>query len=245
VRWRDLLFPSDERFRPLLLEQARIAAQACDLLAARGGPAEMARVEAAGDAARRRLAETLARTYATPWDRDDIFALSSALDDVADAAQQALLALAVFGGADFAHEIQVARRVDKVERLALNLCRSHRKAETDMAPLLLGFLVEAGCTVIHLASPVESSGTIEKGLCKCRLATATVAEEAYGTYTVRHHISHLVRRGTRPCLLWHSGLQPGLVAAFAGCGQDSFSRLASCCGPSGPLVAAIPALAAT
>ena len=109
MRWRDLLFPSDERFRPLLLEQARIAVQACDLLAARGGPAEMARVEAAGDAARRRLAETLARTYATPWDRDDIFALSSALDDVADAAQQALLALAVFGGADFAHVQEITR----------------------------------------------------------------------------------------------------------------------------------------
>jgi hypothetical protein len=109
VRWRDLLFPSDGRFRTLLVEQARIAARACALLAARGGPAEMARVEAAGDAARRRLAETLARTYATPWDRDDIFALSSALDDVTDAAQEAALGLAVFGGAEFAHVQEITR----------------------------------------------------------------------------------------------------------------------------------------
>ena len=103
MSWRDLLFPSDRRFGPLLSRQAEVAVTACELLASGGSPAAMARVESAGDAVRRELTEALAATYATPFDRDDIFALSSALDDVADVAQEALLGLAVFGGADYAH----------------------------------------------------------------------------------------------------------------------------------------------
>ncbi len=109
VRWREFFFPSDRRFRPLLERQAEIAAVACGLLAEGAGPAAIARVEAAGDAARRELSVTLAHTYATPWDRDDIFELSRALDDVVDAAQEAVLGLAVFGGADFAHVQEICR----------------------------------------------------------------------------------------------------------------------------------------
>lgn len=110
----DLLFPPDRRFRPLLRRQADVAVQACELLARTvstagasappsGATAEMARIESAGDAVRRELTEILSRTYATPFDRDDIFAVSSALDDVADMAQDALLTLSVIGGADYAH----------------------------------------------------------------------------------------------------------------------------------------------
>ena len=99
----DLLFPPDRRFRPLLCRQAEVAVQACELLAAQGAPAQMARIESAGDAIRRELTEMLSRTYATPFDRDDIFQLSSALDDVADGAQDALLTLAVLGGSEYAH----------------------------------------------------------------------------------------------------------------------------------------------
>ena len=109
MRWQDLLFPSDRRFRPLLLRQAEVACQACALLASQGTPAVMARIEAAGDALRRELSLALARTYATPFDRDDIFAISSALDDVVDAAQEALLALAVFGAGDYAHVQEICR----------------------------------------------------------------------------------------------------------------------------------------
>lgn len=103
MRWRDLFIPSDGRFGPLLRRQADTAVAACAALLARVPPAEMAGIEAEGDALRRELTEALARTYATPFDRDDIFTLSSRLDDVVDAAQEALLALAVFGAGEFAH----------------------------------------------------------------------------------------------------------------------------------------------
>lgn len=104
MKWLDLVLPRDHRFGPLLCTQADIAARACALLADPDAtPARMARIEAEGDAARRELADTLARVYATPFDRDDIFELSSALDDVTDAAQDALLTQAVFGGGQFAH----------------------------------------------------------------------------------------------------------------------------------------------
>jgi hypothetical protein len=103
MSWMDWFFPADRRFGRLLARQAEVAVQACAVLAAQGTPAEMARVEAAGDALRRELGAALARTYATPFDRDDIFELSSALDDVADAAQEALSSLAVFGGGGYAH----------------------------------------------------------------------------------------------------------------------------------------------
>jgi hypothetical protein len=103
LRWLRLLFPEDRRFADLLGRQADVVVRACGLLARQATPAEMARVESDGDAARRELVEALARTYATPLDRDDLFELSSALDDICDSAQDALLTLAVLGGGDFAH----------------------------------------------------------------------------------------------------------------------------------------------
>lgn len=107
MNWRDILFPADHRFLPLLTQQAEVALRACAALRAVAPPGEMARIEAHGDALRRALSEALARTYATPLDRDDIFGLSSLLDDVVDAAQDALLARAVFGSAGYAHVEEV------------------------------------------------------------------------------------------------------------------------------------------
>jgi len=103
MSWWDLFIPADRRFGPLLQRQADIAVLACAALLERVPPARMASIEAEGDALRRELTEALARTYATPFDRDDIFTLSSRLDDVVDAAQDALLAVAVFGAGEFAH----------------------------------------------------------------------------------------------------------------------------------------------
>ncbi len=111
MRWRELFFPADHRFVHLLGEQAQQAVRACALLAGRGGPADMAGVEAAGDDVRRTLCQALARTYATPFDRDDIFTLSSALDDVVDTAQDALLTVTVLGGWDYAHLEEMCRAV--------------------------------------------------------------------------------------------------------------------------------------
>ena len=63
----------------------------------------MAEVEAEGDTIRRDLTTALGTTFATPFDRDDIFSLSRQLDDVVDAAQDALLGIAVFGGRENGH----------------------------------------------------------------------------------------------------------------------------------------------
>ncbi len=103
MRLGELLFPPERRFLPLLCRQAEVAVQACVLVAAQAAPAQMARVESEGDSVRRELTEALAATFTTPFDRDDIFALSNALDDVADVAQDALLTLAVLGGGGYAH----------------------------------------------------------------------------------------------------------------------------------------------
>ncbi len=108
MRWRDLFIPSDHRFTDLLDRQAEIAVRACALLAAGGSPTEMAAVESAGDEARRALCQQLARTYATPFDRDDIFSLSSALDDVVDSAQDAVLTVAIVSGWEYAHLQEMA-----------------------------------------------------------------------------------------------------------------------------------------
>lgn len=103
MKWPQLFTPGDSRFAPLLTRQADVAVEACAALRLRVSPARMARIEAAGDALRRQLTEALSRTYATPLDRDDIFALSAVLDDVVDAAQEALLASAVFAAEPFSH----------------------------------------------------------------------------------------------------------------------------------------------
>jgi len=116
MKWRDLIFPADRRFGPLLQRQGEVAVEACAALAAGVPPARMAQVEAGGDAVRRALTEALAGTYATPFDRNDIFTLSSMLDDVVDAAQDALLAKAVFGAPEFAHVQEVCVSLEEGAR---------------------------------------------------------------------------------------------------------------------------------
>ncbi|HVB10820.1 MAG TPA: DUF47 family protein [Bacillota bacterium] len=116
MKWRDLIFPADRRFGPLLQRQGEVAVEACAALAADVPPARMAQVEAGGDAVRRALTEALAGTYATPFDRNDIFTLSSVLDDVVDAAQDALLAKAVFGAPEFAHVQEVCVSLEEGAR---------------------------------------------------------------------------------------------------------------------------------
>lgn len=115
MRWRELFIPSaDRRFAALLDRQAEVAGRACALLAAGGAATEMAALEAEGDEARRALSQALARTYATPFDRDDIFTLSSALDDVVDSAQDAVLTIAIFAGwGEYAHLQEMARSLQE------------------------------------------------------------------------------------------------------------------------------------
>jgi|BEDMetMinimDraft_2_1075160.scaffolds.fasta_scaffold11622_2 uncharacterized protein Yka (UPF0111/DUF47 family) len=109
--WWSFLFLDDRRFLELLQAQARVVIEACRLLREQGGAAAMAEVELRGDNIRRELTLTLAGTYATPLDRHDIFALSRQLDDVVDAAQDALLTIGVLGGPWTGHAEEMAYTV--------------------------------------------------------------------------------------------------------------------------------------
>jgi predicted phosphate transport protein (TIGR00153 family) len=53
-------------------------------------------IERQGDAKRRILIDELAHTYATPFDREDLFALSRAIDDILDAANETAVELAIY-----------------------------------------------------------------------------------------------------------------------------------------------------
>lgn len=144
--WRDLIFPRDETFSPLLREQAQVAASGLKLLAKYAEtrddaiPNRMAAVEAEGDAVRRRLVEALRMTYSTPFDREDLFALSRALDDILDVAEDALLEMALFETGRNAHADEMIRSLleamdslqDAVARLPgepAAATRSSRKAK--------------------------------------------------------------------------------------------------------------------
>ena len=78
-------------FYALLLQQAEQTYAGCealvDFLDGKIGAEEVERLEEVADDARRVLIDELNRTFITPIDREDIFALSRAIDDVVDHAK--------------------------------------------------------------------------------------------------------------------------------------------------------------
>lgn len=101
---RALARSNDRRFVALLCEQADLTVRALQLLdnfvRAPGGNDELfdqvKTVEREGDAKRRILIDELAHTYATPFDREDLFALSRAIDDILDAANETAIELSIY-----------------------------------------------------------------------------------------------------------------------------------------------------
>jgi predicted phosphate transport protein (TIGR00153 family) len=91
---RDFFSPRQDNFVKLLLEQASITLEGMDLLKAymdAEDPAvaqelhqKIMEREKEADEVRRILIDELLRTFITPIDREDIFALSRAIDDVID-----------------------------------------------------------------------------------------------------------------------------------------------------------------
>jgi predicted phosphate transport protein (TIGR00153 family) len=102
--FRALLKSNDRRFIDLLCEQADLALQALHLLEQVGKDVNLGqslledvkKIERAGDNTRRILIEELLHTYATPFDREDIFALSRAIDDILDAANETAIELGMY-----------------------------------------------------------------------------------------------------------------------------------------------------
>ena len=78
------------RFIHLLIEQATVAVQGCDILVlymtspTAENAQELRNAEKQADEQRRILIDELLHTFVTPIDREDIFALSRAIDDILD-----------------------------------------------------------------------------------------------------------------------------------------------------------------
>jgi predicted phosphate transport protein (TIGR00153 family) len=95
---------NDRRFVELLSKQADLTVKALLVLEKFGrevdGNADLVDqlkdIEREGDAARRVLIDELLHTYATPFDREDLFALSRAIDDILDAANETAVELAMY-----------------------------------------------------------------------------------------------------------------------------------------------------
>jgi len=87
---RDLFKPREDKFMRLLVEQAAKTVEGMELLEEfmKGNDGEVAerltQVEKEADEVRRILIDELNRSFITPIDREDIFALSLTIDDILD-----------------------------------------------------------------------------------------------------------------------------------------------------------------
>lgn len=87
---KDFFKPRQDRFVQLLIQQAEITLQGMDALESymkkrsAKHAASVRQAEKDADEVRRILIDHLNRTFVTPIDREDIFALSRAIDDVVD-----------------------------------------------------------------------------------------------------------------------------------------------------------------
>ncbi|MFO3797737.1 MAG: DUF47 domain-containing protein [Anaerolineales bacterium] len=94
---------NQNRFLELLLQQAEFAVQGLELLRKymRDPNPDIAeqvsKIEKEADEVRRILIDELNRTFVTPFDREDIFALSLTVDDVLDYAATTLEEMAMLG----------------------------------------------------------------------------------------------------------------------------------------------------
>ncbi len=90
VGWREFFKPRRDKFLELLIRQADTTRQGMDELelymkkCSEKHAASVVQAEKDADEVRRILIDDLNRTFVTPIDREDIFALSRAIDDVMD-----------------------------------------------------------------------------------------------------------------------------------------------------------------
>ncbi|MDH7489130.1 MAG: DUF47 family protein [Anaerolineae bacterium] len=99
---KDLFTKKPDRFRQLLAEQAAKTLEGVQILEqyVRAPRPELVdalrRAEKEADELRRILIDELNRTFATPFDREDIFGLSRAIDDIIDYAHTSVDEMALF-----------------------------------------------------------------------------------------------------------------------------------------------------
>lgn len=128
-----LLKSNDRRFIALLCNQADLAIRALQLLhtleqdgpSQRRGAEAVKHVEREADEIRRVLIDELMRTYSTPFDREDLFALSRTIDDITDAADEAARELSTFA-------IRPTRELQEMTAVLLDGARHIRLAVAAM-----------------------------------------------------------------------------------------------------------------
>ena len=104
-------------FFDLLLDQAEKSNAGCHALVkfleGEGTPEEISRLEREADDIRRILIDELHQTFITPIDREDIFALSRAIDDVIDHAKNTVKEMEIFEVESNEHLCQMAELLQK------------------------------------------------------------------------------------------------------------------------------------
>jgi uncharacterized protein len=107
----------DVDFFDLLLDQAEKTNAGCqalvNFLEGDGTPEEISRLEREADDIRRILIDELHQTFITPIDREDIFALSRAIDDVIDHAKNTVKEMEIFEVESNEHLCQMAELLQK------------------------------------------------------------------------------------------------------------------------------------
>lgn len=115
--WKFFGRKSKVDFYDLLLSQAEKTLGGCKALSrfleGEGDPEEVNRFEQEADDIRRILIDELNQTFITPIDREDIFALSGAIDDVVDHAKNTVKEMAVFRVMSNEHLRQMADLLQK------------------------------------------------------------------------------------------------------------------------------------
>ena len=100
--WREFFKPRQDKFLELLIRQAEVTLQGMDALelymkkCSEKHAASVVQAEKDADEVRRILIDDLNRTFVTPIDREDIFALSRAIDDVMDYAYTTVEEMRIF-----------------------------------------------------------------------------------------------------------------------------------------------------
>jgi uncharacterized protein len=107
----------DVDFFDLLLDQAEKTNAGCHALVkfleGEGSPEEISLLEREADDIRRILIDELHQTFITPIDREDIFALSGAIDDVIDHAKNTVKEMEIFEVESNEHLCQMAELLEK------------------------------------------------------------------------------------------------------------------------------------
>lgn len=186
-----ILSSNDRRFVDLLVEQADLCVRGLEVLHEHGlrpGRGEellgaVKEVERAGDEVRRRLIDELNRTYATPFDREDLFELSRALDDVLDAANETAIEMSMY-------RIAAPPRLGEMASVLLEGARELRLAASDL-------LDRPGQAARHALSAKRSENRIDALYHEAVAALFESGEETSEILKVREVYRHLKNSGDR------------------------------------------------